>query len=156
MGIKKIESKETFRTSDGQEFQDEPAAEKHEEIISAKSAYESARDRYARILWETQITADGEAFKFGSRNYYYITSVWLERPQIVTVNFYLSSTYTFNDDDVLMIWHRDNIDHPPNPYKITDLYLSRDAAKRRLLEVKRERVKELQTEIDDAERRKEA
>jgi len=59
MGIRKIESKETFRTADGQEFEDESAAKKHEEITTAKAYYENSRDRYARILWETQITADG-------------------------------------------------------------------------------------------------
>jgi len=119
MGIKKIEKKETFRTSDGDEFDDEASAEKHETLISAKAAYESARDRYARILWETQITADGQPFKFGLWRNYYFVSEFTDWPFIHSVEFMLSSTYALDEDDAL--------------------------------EVKRDRIKVLQAEIDKAQ-----
>ena len=86
MAVKKVPG--TYAASDGQEFDDEEEAKRHDELITARQEYDDARKKFNRVLAQTQKTADGETFDFGLfTSYYYITDYYYTQPSLKHVNF---------------------------------------------------------------------
>ena len=139
MGVREVPP--TFRTSDGKEFTSKPDAERHEALVAAAGAYESAQRRYAHALWESQQTADGQRFKFEHWDYYHIA--WSgDWPCLGEVHFY-PSRCTLDETDALLI-HTTREDARGQTmhlsYRIDELYADERAAKKALLAEQRKRL----------------
>src|SRR5690606_40430270 len=71
-----------FVTSDGEEFDTQSAAERHEELLTAERECEHAKARYSRALWRTQRTADDREFEPGSSREYWFLCDYFGMPEI--------------------------------------------------------------------------
>lgn len=140
MSIKELPK--TFRTSDGQTFEDEGAAKRHEELITTRDDFERAQRRFGKLLAETQLTADGNKFEFGLfRTYYYIERHQWGVPSLSEVP-YLGSDWGFDDSDGFIIRYRRGNEGRVIEFKISEMYEDRRAADKELLKVQEEFIAE--------------
>ena len=81
--MKEVKPSPHFETSVGATFTDKERAASHEELITAKSDYETAKRIYSKLIWNTQKTADGQPFDLGSWHTYYLWCLdcrWRHQP----------------------------------------------------------------------------
>jgi hypothetical protein len=127
-----VKKSTTYKTTDGEEFTDEAKAIAHEEIITLKRAFDSARYAYGRALAQREKTIDGYPFEIRYRTYYYIQD-FFGMPHLVDVTF--ANDWEFTIDE-----HRDRITilQPRKEstghthYHIENLYHDRDNARKAL------------------------
>jgi hypothetical protein len=137
---------QTFRTTDGKDFQDKDAAERHETLIEAKEAYVQARRLFGKLLAETQLTADGRRFEFGVfHTYYYIEPGFWGMPGLSEVP-YLGWHWDFDDSDGFVIRYRDEKQNRDREFKIAELYSDRRIADKALLKAREARLAEYAAE----------
>ena len=138
-----------YQTSDGRAFSDKARAERHERLIVAERAYEDARREFARALWETQLTADGQPFTINVRTYYYITPGYFSMPTLREINFYAGiwSMEMDERDRLLIIYKPDGTKETAEHYSIDKLYLSRTHAQIELADQLEAWLKEKQDEV---------
>lgn len=132
------ESPKTYEAH-GREFKTRKEAERHDQLYTAREAYQDAGKKYQRLLAESVKTADGVQFEFGVfRDYYYVTPYFYKMPEIDKV-CYLCDSWAVRgngeqDVEIRDELQRDGSDKVHRPWvKITDLYYSREAAERALL-----------------------
>lgn len=77
-----VRTETVHTTSDGRKFKDQERAEQHEALITARSEFEQAEERYTRLLAQTFKTADGREFSFSHWHYYRLT-LWFGVPASV-------------------------------------------------------------------------
>ena len=124
--------KQVFRTSDGQEFTNEEAANRHEAIIAARGVYKTAQRELHALLVNELVTADGQPFGFGSlRDYFFIVQPEWGGHYIKKVTF---SYWNFAVDErgptiIDTHWRDGKMQH----YRIDELYADFDNAKQALL-----------------------
>lgn len=144
--VKKLSPK--YTSEDGREFNTEADAKKHEELITAKSLYDQARHAYARKLWETQKTADGEPFELGWRRYWRIVGLYMW-PRLQEVSIYPHSCDLDDQDALTIIEEVDNGKGGRQfaSHRISDLYCREENAKKALIAAQRERLDDLTREV---------
>lgn len=161
--MKKITTKTKFETEDGRKFTDQKAAETHEQIQAAATAYEQAREAFGRVLAESQRTADGFPFEFGLSDYYYI-ALWGGLPTIRRVDFwYRNWSFDYdreNEPAKFCLLHFEGDGGRcgnGQPFRIGDLYRHRANAERALVEAQEkwlaeetERVAEARAKLPNA------
>lgn len=140
-----------FKTSDGQEFDDEDAAQRHEEFIEAKKDYEAARQRWTRVLAESQTTADGHPFDFSMMRDYWFVTRWIgAMPSLQAVSFYIHNCDVNDNDEGSIHQLRDSgRDGTWIKYRISELYLSKTEATKALVVAQKEHIAELQFQLDN-------
>jgi hypothetical protein len=146
--IMKIETKVSYTTFDGQEFTDKVSAKDHEELIQAKSDYESSKVFFAKLLWQTQKTKDGLPFKLGVFKDYFYVNEYENWPAIYSIGFCRSARYDLDEDDVFCIWQKRNNSEIFSKYRISELFSSKKAAEECLKQAKTERLEELRKECE--------
>lgn len=140
-----MKHKTVFTTSDGQEFEDQTDAERHEKLIAVKGKFEEAQQEYGITLAETQKTADGFPFELTSYRYYY----WIEQ---YSVTAFIKEVYFYPRDFAVdfheyletdLVWVIDRAaDGQGKRYRIDQLYLKPENAKRELFRVLNEQLQE--------------
>jgi len=132
-----------FKTTDGLVFVDELEARKHEALIEAKDEYETARKRYAGFLFESQKTADNQAFQFGIfHTYWYIAEIFYF-PSLISVQFHIRNCELDDNDHVVILRHETDNARGFVRYRISDLYMHKENAEIALLAAQQERLSEL-------------
>lgn len=143
---------ELFVAEDGKEFESEEEADRHNLLIAADRAFQSARKQYDRVLAESQMTADGEPFRaVAAADYWYVKDVFCW-PELHCVSFYLSN-FALNEHGQieLLEYHGRNHDLSVRHFRIADLYARDRNAKRALLKARTERLAELQEGVGKLE-----
>lgn len=64
---------QTYKTSDGAEFEDKDAAERRQKLLDLQAQFETAKGAFAAALGETQLTADGAVFRWEQWHYWHLT-----------------------------------------------------------------------------------
>ncbi len=83
------EQPKTYKTSDGREFKDEAKALDHEALVSAKSAYDDAREAWRDFLFGRFRTADGKPLKMSVlTDFYYVQPSYYKLSRIERINFW--------------------------------------------------------------------
>ncbi len=143
------EKKQVFTTDDGQEFETEGEANTHETLVAAERQYQNARNRFARAVWETQTTADGQRFNF-SRWRYYAIKRFCGVPTIEEVSLFAGSCSLDDRDvlDLLQVTQDSRGEIRYRHWRISELYASIAAAETALLGELREHVAYVQEQID--------
>ena len=140
-----------FRTVDGQEFQDEAQAKQHEKLITAKSDYEQSRRRYAALLFYSQRTADGKPFEMSLLHDYWLVRDWCGAlPTLDRVSFW-GPNVDLDDEDQTVIVYKSPERKDWERYRITDLYYHEAGARRKLLELQKQRIVELENQVKKLE-----
>ena len=138
---------EQFKTSDGEVFDDLASAEKHEEVVKARSVYRRAAREYGLKLGASCLTADGKPFDFaGWNSHYAITRHLFELPRLVRVPFSSWSDEVVDYEGVC-VRHVDDQKNRTN-YPISQLYSDEKSAKRALVAAQRMWLSERAAEVD--------
>lgn len=146
--VKKVPAQ--FEASDGREFATEEEAKRHEALIEAKRAYDHHRTQYARVLWESQTTADGERFEMTMlRDYWYIHNSFYALPTLARVSFYIHHCDLDDGDEATIVHTDDSTNY--GRIRIKDLYYHERNARKALLEISRQRLSELTKQVDQLE-----
>lgn len=123
----------TYETTDGDEFTDEAEAISHENIITLKRAFDSARHEYGRALAQREKTIDGYPFKIRYHTYYYIQDFSGTMPYLAEVTFANDWEFTLDDHkDRITILERRSEGSGRTHFHIDDLYHDRDNARKAL------------------------
>lgn len=133
MAVTEIPTK--YSASDGREFNTQDEAERHEQFIVAQKEYETARNRFGRLLAETQLTADGKPFRFDAfKRYWHVTAGWSGMPALSEVRFD-GWNYQFDVSDRFVIRQDEGRDGNQRwvEYRIDVLYANYPKAERALL-----------------------
>ena len=80
-----------YEAGDGRKFTNKKAAGRYGALVKAIAAYEDARRTLGQILAECFNTADGEPFRFGPDEYFWIVPGLFSLPQLRCVNFWGSN-----------------------------------------------------------------
>lgn len=83
-----VKTKKQVYEAHGKESETKEEAEKYDELRTARNAFETARSKFERLTAESQKTADGYAFSFGTFCDYYFVREYASRPSIERVSFY--------------------------------------------------------------------
>lgn len=140
-----------FRAKDGREFADEAAAEHHEEMVTAKEAFEHARATFGRTLAATHKTADGTPFNSQGTYWRLVDSFW-GMPAITQV--YLMCYWgDFEWDEsadgfAVVISKWDGAKNEKHRVPIKELYESKRAASEALIAQREERVAQFVAETE--------
>lgn len=137
-----------FKSSDGQTFDDETEAKKHDALILAREEYEGALRKLNQCIAETTRTADGHLFEFGLwRTYYYVTPGYFSMPVLAEVP-YLGWNWDLNehDDSVEIVLHEGN-DNRRREFKVNSLYVDKRTALAALIGAQQAWLKERQEQI---------
>ena len=142
-----------FKSSDGQEFNNETEAQRHDALITAREEYKTALAKLNRCIAETARTADGHLFTFGVwQTYHYVTPGYFSMPALAEVP-YLGWNWDLNEyDDAVEIVIREGTDNRVRAFKIGDLYMSKRAAQVALIKAQKEWLKEREEQIAENER----
>lgn len=135
-----------YKTSDGEVFDKKQDAEEHEAIVKAKQAFDDAREKLKRAVAVKYRTADGEKFEFAMfGDYFYIGNEYWGEPHIERVSFYIwRTTVAIEGEPSLYIVDDEG---KQKEYELSKLYMHEKNAKKVLLEIKRDRLKQIQEEI---------
>ena len=144
-----------WETSDGRKFAEESDAEDHEDFIKAQRHYEEAQRTFARMVWASQKTADGEPFELSMRTYWYVWEPFNSMPELRQVSFYVWHLSFDDDDHGSILSPREENGRQSEGYtryKIKDLYRHeknaraalREAAKKQLAHFS-ERIAKMET-----------
>lgn len=141
-----------FVTSDGEEFDTQSAAERHEELLTAERECEHAKARYSRALWRTQRTADDHDFEpYSSHDYWFLVE-FFGMPEIRQVSFWLHEC-KFNGNGAEIVYQPNGYTKPAT-FKIEELYWSKSEAERALLAaLEKYRAEVVDARIDDLRER---
>jgi hypothetical protein len=122
----------TYKTTDGEEFTDESEAIAHEEIITLKRAFDSARYNYGRALAQREKTIDGHPFEIRYHTYYSIRQ-FTGMPYLAEITFANDWEFTLDDhkDRIAILQPRKNEGGYTYSY-VSDLYHDRDNARKAL------------------------
>src|SRR6266478_1327890 len=77
----------TYEASDGQEFENEEEARRHDDLITARQHYDDARQKFNCAVALTQKTADNELFDFKGGTYWFVTDYYNQEPRLKRVYF---------------------------------------------------------------------
>lgn len=128
-----VKKSTTYKTTDGDEFTDEAEAIAHEEIITLKRAFDSARHEYGRALAQREKTIDGYEFQIRFHTYYYIQDFSGRMPYLAEVTFANDWEFTLDDHkDRITILERRREGGGFTHFHIDDLYHDRDNARKAL------------------------
>lgn len=128
-----IKAKTTYKTTDGKEFEDEAEAIAHEEIITLKRAFDSARFAYGRALAQREKTIDGYPFEIRYHTYYYIQQ-FTGMPYLADVTFANDWEFTLDDYKQRITILKPRQEGGGNiHYHIDSLYRDRENARKALV-----------------------
>lgn len=132
-----------WKATDGREFDSEDAAAKHETFIECQRNYEDARRTFARVVWETQKTADGQPFDVSMRSYWYVWEPFNAMPELRTVAFYVWHLGFDDDDHGRVLSPREENGRQAEgyvSYRISELYHYETNARKALLEAAKKQL----------------
>lgn len=147
----KIEIK--WSCSDGSEHKTEDLAKKHEAMLDALRAYDSARNHLAALTVESYKTKDGQPFKMGSVNDYFFVVDYFGIPVVRKVSFWgwYNQKFYLQRDGRLDLIETVGVDQNGSDrcksFDVSDLYASEKAANAEVAEKKRQLIERLQKEI---------
>lgn len=143
-----------FKSSDGREFDDEKEAQRHDELIVAREAYEHALSKMNGLIVKTTRTADGHLCELGIFiDYWYVSPGWHGVPDLRKVP-YLGWNWHLNyHNDEIVIVHRESGRERTDEYAIKDLYRSKKRALAALAEAQQAWLKEREAEIEETARK---
>ena len=143
---------QVFQSSDGKTHSSLVAAERHNELLEAKQAFEEAGRRAVKALGATAVTADGQPFDMRhSRDYWFISMNYLGGlPRFVKVWLWPHNAEIETDRDSgqlsLREYNHDRREHIT--YRINELYFSQEAAKIAYRAACEKRLEELTAEVE--------
>jgi len=116
--------------------------------MSARSEYQQAQRKYAKLVWETQKTADGEPFSF-DRHYYWRIVEKFYWPELERVAVYLNHCdFDESTQGVLHITDYSASGTRHVTVELSELYACERKAKQALLACRKEHVVRHQGYID--------
>lgn len=148
-----IEVKE-YATTDGKRFTSAEDAEKHETLTQAENAFNDAAAAFEKALFHYYKTADGKPFSFLD-DYYYIVDEWFS-PHIERISFYPRDVRIEIDDHRSPIIRNNrawNNEEKPRSYSIKHLYASEKEANKKLLQLKQNKIVQMQNEVFELEKK---
>lgn len=133
--------KTIWKSADGQEFNSEAAAERHDQLVKAREEYEQARNRLFQLLVGQLKTRDGQTVGFGLRGCYYVVLFEYNNPVVAEVRLSWNRwDWELADDKlrVILDWswpgsRESQRIHIP----VADLWADRDKARLACLEAQR-------------------
>jgi hypothetical protein len=132
-----------YKTSDGTEFASRVEAERYDKMLVAQRAFEQARKDFGQALAETQRTADGELFRLGVPNTYWLIVHSFGMPHAEPVSFgRWEDSFSVHEDRGVSI-RKDG-----KNYRISSLYARRRAADEALLAVQDQWVSGMRDEVE--------
>lgn len=136
-----------YQSSDGQEFDNQAVAEKHEQFLTARKEYERAQAVYGKLIAESQTTMDGEPFKYNMwHDYWRIVRIWGHIPQIEKIDFHMPN-YSVDGFDRVSI-HNGYASGGRGPYLVGELYFHKKNAQAALLVAIDEYIADVQAQAD--------
>lgn len=112
--------------SRGVEFATKKAAERYEELCSARDALDNAQRVFQRTLGQSCLTKDGVPFEFSVwRDYCYVVVPYNQRPYIIKVSFMCFNwevSERVGDDGEAVVEIKTELNGRPFKCKISELY----------------------------------
>lgn len=142
---------QSFRTSDGEEFDSCDDAERHEAVLAAKESFETAAREYGEIMANEAQTADNERIElFCMHDYFYINPNYFGIPDVRRVSFYRWNCHYDLRDGLTISQETDGKYHH---YPAKELYRHEKNAQRALIAAQRKRIQEFTDQVDREEKK---
>jgi hypothetical protein len=146
MPVKKVPQK--FETSDGEEFDNEGDAKRHQDVVDAILAFNEAKKNLAFATVREYKTADGKPFQFSSSTaYYFIRDAWgWPRMDKVEVCGWYNQKFDVDNQRLRVVVGEGN---QRCVYSVTELYQDEAAARRALIAAMESKMEEYAKAIAD-------
>jgi len=143
-------TKTTFTADDGKRFDNAEDAKRHEALASAKDEYETSKKAYAKLLWNSQKTADGIQFNLTCSGEYFFLREGISIPSIHRVSFF-GWNCTLNEDDETVIIQEEtrHAETRHHTYKISELYKMEKSAQLAKVEALKRYISWAEDDIKD-------
>ena len=144
-----------FKSIDDTVHSTAEAAERHDEVLTAWRSFESAARELQHTMLRATTTAEGEPFRFESRFYWYVSDGLYGVPSVYKLYFYpWDAEVQLVGGEHVTLRHFCGDNNEFALYRISDLYLTEEAATAACVVAAEKWIAEKQRMIDQLKARK--
>jgi hypothetical protein len=145
-----VSTKKQTYTAHGREFDKKEDAERYDALETARQGFDDAREKYDKLLAQSQRTADGQRFELGRYgDYWFIVNV-LSFPDLRRVAFYGWNLQAREDKAGVSIREpRGDGGREDHWFPIKELYADESEARKALAAAQAERLGELARQTNE-------